>query len=284
MPAKGYDDRPTILRVETMMAASPGMTRHAAIKAVVGDNWSNIRRIEQKMSQAARAAPGRVLADDQTMPPGWNSVATMGRALDAWRNPRPDFGALLASFTRGDRLAAGACATLLAVSLIGILGESAVDALLWASRLEGGIVALLGGTVPQDIALSAPHAASGFDTIHSVRSSAGAAAYPWIAGLLFGGILVVLLHQSLPYRCGWRIRLAVPGAIGSLIGLGALVPALTDFVAAFGTTLAWWAITKSHALYELPIRLPITPGWLVDHEPTSRPGIFFFGNARTEAA
>jgi hypothetical protein len=59
----GYDDTDNISRIEAAMAADPGLSRRAAIIAVVGE--SGLRRIEKKMVALDEKAEGRqpLLAD-----------------------------------------------------------------------------------------------------------------------------------------------------------------------------------------------------------------------------
>jgi hypothetical protein len=56
MARQGYDDTPHIQAVEALLAAEPGLTRRQAIRRVVGENPSNVRRIESKMTALARHA------------------------------------------------------------------------------------------------------------------------------------------------------------------------------------------------------------------------------------
>lgn len=282
MPRKGYDDEPHIRRVVELMESDPGLSRHAAIKAVVGINPSNVRRIEQKMTRATLAPAAQPIlmrstppkSDHGSRPDAVGEPATNHRTTDAVHASRKRSGR---TTELGFAVAGVAAVTgLIAIYYLAGFGIAHLGSGIYRAELNlAGVLGLPTGIhVLSSIDGSAwsSHETTTLDEHLTLRAVAANAILPVTILLHLILCAMVLLYARTPPRAHWSKVLKLPVVLGALALISYLVPSLSDMALAGSALLTWQSLRDDDG--GTPLRLPP----IVETPASERKlGIFFLG-------
>jgi len=286
MPRKGYDDEPAIRRVVEMMEADTGLSRHAAIKAVVGANPSNVRRIEQKMTRAALAVMPQPLPVAPSSPAVANGEGPPGDG--SWVHNLDHREKVQVPGSRGlPPFAPEFVPMMVALAFVGaaiavfyLAGPGLARFAAAISQLKVDLAGLLGLPVDTHAVSSAAgrlitdRGAVSLDAFLSLQAAGGSAVLPVVIVLHLALCALVLLFARHPLRSVLAGAPGAPQVIAAMALASFLFPSLSD-VALVGSAMVAWLSLRDHG-GDKGLRLPI-----VDPESASVPmsGIFRFGQA-----